>query len=74
LPGGKGKDLLWAMDEQLKNLGFFGAGAFREKILLGIEKSQENVGTWLPEWQALQRAIVSPLFVNSTRITRNPIF
>jgi hypothetical protein len=46
-------------DDVLKDLGFFSAGAFREKILLGIENSQEEIGTWLPEWYALQQVIES---------------
>lgn len=50
-----GKDLLWAMDEGLKSLG--GAINFRERVLVGIEESCEDIGTWLPEWQALRQII-----------------
>jgi hypothetical protein len=52
-----GKDLLWAMNEELKNLG--GAINFQERVLVGIEDSPENIGTWLPEWQTLQQIIQS---------------
>jgi hypothetical protein len=50
-----GKDLLWAMDEALKSLG--GAINFRERVLVGIEESSEDIGTWLPEWQRLRQII-----------------
>jgi hypothetical protein len=50
-----GKDLLWAMDDALKSLG--GAINFRERVLVGIEESSEDIGTWLPEWQALRQII-----------------
>lgn len=48
------------MDEALKSLG--GAINFRERVLVGIEESSEDIGTWLPEWQALRELIqnVSP--------------
>ncbi len=52
-----GKDLLWAMDGALRQLGFAGAWAFRERVLDGIDQSPDDVGAWLPEWGALQRAI-----------------
>jgi hypothetical protein len=54
-----GKDLLWAMDDALRGLGFAGAWAFREKVLLGIQQSPDDIGAWLPEWGELQRAIDS---------------
>jgi len=51
-----GKDLLWAMNEPLRDMGFIGAGAFREKILIGISRTDTNVWEWLPEWRALRKA------------------
>jgi hypothetical protein len=54
-----GKDLLWAMDEDLKQLGFQGAMAFREKILVSITESPEDIASWLPEWNALRQAVES---------------
>jgi hypothetical protein len=52
-----GKDLLWAMDGALRGLGFASPWVFREKVLLGIEQSPDDIGTWLSEWSALQVAI-----------------
>ncbi len=52
-----GKDLLWAMDGSLRNNGFGSAGAFREKILVGISKADAEVWKWLPEWEELRRAV-----------------
>ena len=52
-----GKDLLWAMNEDLQKLG--GAINFQERVLVGIEESSENIGTWLPEWLSLQQLIQS---------------
>jgi hypothetical protein len=52
-----GKDLLWAMDPALQDLGFQGAMAFREKVLVGIERATEDIGGWLAEWRALQQAV-----------------
>jgi hypothetical protein len=54
-----GKDILWAMDETLRGFGFAGALPFREKILVGMENTSENIGDWLAEWRALQEAVDS---------------
>ncbi len=43
------------MNEALKSLG--GAINFRERVLVGIEESSEDIGTWIPEWQALWQII-----------------
>jgi len=45
------------MDDALKRLG--GAIKFRERVLVGLEESSEDIGTWLPEWQALRELIVN---------------
>ncbi len=52
-----GKDLLWAMNEAIRSLGFPGAWAFREKVLIGIAQSSDDIGEWLPEWRALQKIV-----------------
>ncbi|HVP48192.1 MAG TPA: hypothetical protein VMT32_16480 [Bryobacteraceae bacterium] len=52
-----GKDLLFAIESDLHEFGFSNAGAFREKILLGIEKTESDLGTWVREWQALREAV-----------------
>jgi hypothetical protein len=52
-----GKDLLWSMDADLRGLGFASAWTFREKILVGITQTTDDVGQWLPEWAALQQAV-----------------
>ncbi len=52
-----GKDLFWAMDQWCKGEGFYGAMAFREKILSGIQKTTEDISTWLPEWRDLKETI-----------------
>jgi hypothetical protein len=52
-----GKDLLWAMDDEIRGFGFGGALAFREKVLVGIEGSTDDIGSWIPEWQSLQTTI-----------------
>jgi len=54
-----GKDLLLAMETGLGTFGFNNGGAFREKILLGIEKTDSDIATWVPEWQALRDAVES---------------
>lgn len=54
-----GKDLLWAMDASLRDLGFASSWAFREAVLLGLAGSLEDPGDWLPEWKALQEAVDS---------------
>ena len=52
-----GKDLLWSLDESLRGFGLASAWSFRDKVLDGIEMSPDDLGAWLPEWAALQRAI-----------------
>jgi hypothetical protein len=54
-----GKDILWAMDADLRGFGFDGALPFREKVLVGIQSSADDIGAWLPEWKALQEAVDS---------------
>lgn len=41
----------------LRSIGFDNFGQFRERILIGIENSQDDVATWIPEWTALRTAI-----------------
>lgn len=45
------------MDTWLKNNSLIGGWAFREKILSAIQRSQEDISTWLPEWAELRKAI-----------------
>lgn len=52
-----GKDILWAMEAEIRSFGFAGVLAFREKILIGIQNSTDDIGDWLPEWKALQYAV-----------------
>jgi hypothetical protein len=52
-----GKDLLWHMDNSLRGFGFAGSWAFREQVVIGIQRTRDDIGTWLPEWRALQQAI-----------------
>ncbi|MBF0294016.1 MAG: hypothetical protein HQL96_02415 [Magnetococcales bacterium] len=52
-----GKDLFWAMDDWLKENGFKGAWAFREKVLSALHRSTEDISTWVPEWVELRRQI-----------------
>jgi len=54
-----GKDLLWAIDAPLQQFGYAGCGAFRERVLLGIEATFDAVQTWLPEWGALRDAVLN---------------
>lgn len=49
-----GKDLLIAMENGLQHLGFQTPRAFREKIVLGIEKTGgEVLRGWIQEWASL---------------------
>ncbi len=52
-----GKDLVWAMHESLTKLEYGGAAVFLERVLVGIEKTIEDVANWLPEWVALRIAV-----------------
>lgn len=54
-----GKDLMWAIDQPLRQLGFNGCGVLRERILLGIEATLDSAETWLPEWRALREAVTN---------------
>jgi len=54
-----GKDLMIAMEGFLTRAGFGSWAAFREKILIGIEATPEDIADWLPEWKALQAEIDS---------------
>ncbi|MBF0179660.1 MAG: hypothetical protein HQM03_06505 [Magnetococcales bacterium] len=58
-----GKDLFWAMDEWFRANGLRGAREFREKILLGIQNTTEDIATWVPEWEQLHRLIAGNLGV-----------
>lgn len=52
-----GRDVLWAMDADVRALGFDGARPFLEKVLVGIRNTPGDIGQWLPEWRALQQAV-----------------
>jgi hypothetical protein len=52
-----GKDLLVQMDADLRALGFSNFGDFRERILLGIRDTADDIADWLPEWAALRSEI-----------------
>jgi len=57
-----GKDLLYTMRHDLKKFGFKDSQqpacyTFRDAILRGIRYSQEDVWTWLPEWQRLRELL-----------------
>jgi hypothetical protein len=52
-----GKDLAWAMDEDLRNWRFQGATIFCEQILTGIENASGDIWEWLPEWKELRLAV-----------------
>lgn len=52
-----GKDLLWAMNKWCLDNGFIGAWAFREKILTGIQRTTDEIETWLQEWGNLKEII-----------------
>jgi hypothetical protein len=54
-----GKDLMQAIDQWLSDNGFIGAWAFREKLLVGISKTQEDIAEWLPEWKLLRESITT---------------
>ena len=52
-----GKDLLVQMDGDLKRLGFGNFGDFRERILIGIRDTPDDIASWLPEWDSLRTVI-----------------
>ncbi|MBF0235902.1 MAG: hypothetical protein HQK65_23145 [Desulfamplus sp.] len=54
-----GKDLFWSMNQWFIDNGFKGAWVFREKVLSGIQKTTDDISTWLPEWDELRDAINS---------------
>lgn len=57
-----GKDLLCGMQEALTDFGLGKPSDFRERILVGISNSPEDVWTWLPEWQRLRELVSSSTF------------
>ena len=52
-----GKDLLLQMENDLRSFGFNNFGEFRERILLGIRDTADDIALWLPEWNALKNVI-----------------
>lgn len=54
-----GKDLLFGMESALTTFGFDSPFEFRERVLKGIERTQEDVWQWLPEWIALKRIVTA---------------
>lgn len=52
-----GKDLLYGMQDALRQFGFESPVAFCKRVLKGIEDSAEDVWMWLPEWQRLRELI-----------------
>lgn len=54
-----GKDLLAAMDVWLRKQGWNGARAFREAILKGIRRTEDDIANWLPEWDELRQIVAS---------------
>ncbi len=57
-----GKDLLFGMKSELNSWGFQQPSDFRERVVNGIEKSPDNVWTWLPEWNQLRQLIQKAAF------------
>jgi hypothetical protein len=53
-----GKDLLYGMRDKLRRFGFQSPVVFREQIVNGIEMSEQEVWTWLSEWQRLRDLIL----------------
>jgi hypothetical protein len=51
-----GKDLLWAMNESLKAMGYASAAVFQERIMEQICNTPDHLD-WLPEWRALRRIV-----------------
>ena len=54
-----GKDLLVSMEKDLTSYGFASVAVFCERVLLGIERTADDIGAWLPEWAALRSAVQS---------------
>ncbi|SLM29879.1 hypothetical protein MTBBW1_200016 [Desulfamplus magnetovallimortis] len=52
-----GKDLFWAMDDWFKDNDLQGAGAFRERVLIGIQRATNDIADWLKEWADLREKI-----------------
>jgi len=52
-----GKDLLHAMSEDLRAMGFASPAVFIEKVLQGLENTPDDVASWLAEWTALRQAV-----------------
>jgi hypothetical protein len=52
-----GKDLLVQMDADLTTSGFNNFDDFRERILIGIRDTADDIADWLPEWAALRAEI-----------------
>jgi hypothetical protein len=52
-----GKDLLIQMDDDLRQFGFGDFGDFRERILVGIRRTPDDIANWLPEWAALRNEV-----------------
>ncbi|QTA93475.1 hypothetical protein [Desulfonema magnum] len=53
-----GKDLLCGMHRALDHFNLGSPSDFRERVIVGIERSAEDVWTWLPEWQRLRELIL----------------
>jgi hypothetical protein len=54
-----GDDILMTCANRLNNIGFASPRVFKEKILLGIEASNQDVATWLDEWTRLRQDVLS---------------
>jgi len=52
-----GKDLLLQMENDLQSFQYSNSAEFRERILLGIRDTTDDIALWLPEWGALRSAI-----------------
>jgi hypothetical protein len=47
------------MEDDLKTLGFASFAVFSERVLLGIEKTPDDIAAWVAEWAALRTAVQS---------------
>ena len=52
-----GKDLMISMTSDFDKWGFDSPKVFREAVLSGIERSEDEVWRWLPEWESLRAQI-----------------